>query len=948
MTDHTVDQDSFYFGRSFVVPGRRELTYDGAIVEIGDRAFDLLVVLIEARGAIVSKLRLMTLVWPGRIVEENTLESQMSILRRALGDDRRAIRTIACRGYQFVGDVQAAGHLPLSPQQSQIRCVNLPASLSALIGRDTALREITELAASHRLVTLVGAGGVGKTRLAIESARQLGDRFPDRVCLAELAATTTGEYLPMTIARAFGFPPGECTPLLDRITASIQDKQILLVLDNCEHLIEDVARITQTFLNALPHATVIATSREALRIAGEYVYRVASLEVPPADDSEGSESYGAVQLFRERIGAEIFGFRRVDHLLALEARICRRLDGIPLAIELAAACVSVFGLQGVADRLADRFQLLTHGMRTALPRQQTLRATLDWSYDLLSSAEQIVLTRLSIFADSFSLVSAEAVVSSADMVPETVSSCIVNLINKSLISPSSVGESMRYRMLETTRAYARDKLHAGGELAELSGRHARHYLTVFRQAESEAEFRADVDWNATYGPHLEDLRAAISWSLHDKEDDAQIAVALTIASVTLSMRLALIEECLATVNASLAWLDSATIYVSDGRMKLYAARGACLLYQTAGAETGMAFKAALELAEALGNVEYQMRGIWGCWSHSYLNGSYADALTFAYRFEKLAFSSQHASDELVANRLIGIAHLYLGQLDYARIYLERTLERQALADPIHRLRFLYDEKMLVNTSLSHTLLFQGFPDQSIRVAEQAFENARELDHLPSLCFALSEAVCTAALTTGSDALLANAVAELVHATRRHGVSTWKARGLMWEAFIQLRADCAEAFTRVIKPALDEIGTARFFVTLTPLLSAVSQVLGTQGSAAEGLALITPAIGRAKQSGDECSLVELMRAKGELLLLAQSQVASVEAEKLLTQALALAHQRGFLTWELRCATSLARLWHSHGKSQEGHDLLWGVYHRFSEGWSTADLVAARTLITTLSR
>jgi predicted ATPase len=234
----------------------------------------------------------------------------------------------------------------------------------------------------------------------------------------------------------------------------------------------------------------------------------------------------------------------------------------------------------------------------------------------------------------------------------------------------------------------------------------------------------------------------------------------------------------------------------------------------------------------------------------------------------------------------------------------------------------------------------------MRAAEHALENARELDHLPSICLALSEAVCVAALTTGSEVALENAVTELRDATRRHGVSTWKARGRMWHALLQMRAGDRHVYERVIQPALDEIGGARFFVALTPFLSAVSQSLGAHGRMGNAMALLDPAIERARESGDECSLVELMRAKGELLLALDAPDGASEAARLIADGLSLAHRRRFLAWELRCATSLAALWHRQGRSQEAKHMLQGVYDRFSEGWGTADLVAARNLIATI--
>lgn len=932
--------EDFCFGRCRVVPRRRELEHDGKVIEIGDRAFELLLTLVNARGSALSKDRLMALVWPGRIVEENTLESQISILRRALGDDRAAIRTVAGRGYQFVGELveKAAPSLALT-------LWSLPASVSRLIGRETPLREVTELATSYRLITLVGSGGVGKTRLAIEAARQLVQCFPDGVCLVELGSTTSAQFLPMTIARALGFPPGEGTPSLDRIAAEIRHRRLLLVLDNCEHLIEGTARMAETLLHTLPNATIIATSREALRIAGEYIYRVASLDVPPDENSADIQHYGAIQLLEERVGSKEFCYGDTDRMLALKARICRNLDGIPLAIELAAARVPVFGLQGVADRLDDRFELLTQGARTALPRQQTLRATLDWSYELLSASEQIVLDQLSIFADGFSIDSAQAVVGTADIPPDKVVACVISLINRSMISPGLTADQVRYRLLETTRAYAREKLQARGILHDLSMRHARYYLALFQRAQREAESRADIDWSSAYAPHLEDLRAAINWSFSNG-GHVEVAVDLTIATVAFSIQLSLLEESLARVNAALSLLDQHAIADDQRRMKLYAARGACLLYQTSGPETGATFNTALELAERVGDTEYQMRGLWGSVCYSYLNGLYAETLEFARRFGKLAAASSHSSDQFVACRLTGSAHLLLGELDEARTDLDRAVAGHVSLSRAQRIQFIYDEKTLANGVLSHTLWCLGLPDQAMRAAGQALASAHELDHPPSLSYALSEGVCPIALLNGAESELHDAVVELTQATRRHGVSTWKARGRIWQAFLDLQAGRLETYEEVIKPAISEIGGAGRYFFLTPLLSAVGITLGLQGRVTDGLAVIVPAIQRARLTGDECSLIELMRVQGELLLVESGPSSSSIAETLFSEALSVAHRRHFLAWELRCATSLAALWHRQGKSREARRLLRDVYDAFSEGWGTADLVAARDLITTI--
>ncbi|MGC1548294.1 MAG: winged helix-turn-helix domain-containing protein, partial [Rhodanobacter sp.] len=483
--------DDFSFGTTVVVPAKRELSHNGVKVEMGGRTFDLLLALIEARGSILSKDRIMQLVWDGRIVEENTLEVQISLLRRALGDDRAVVHTVTGRGYQFIGELAGSGLTAVgSPTAYKpaevIRGDRLPASISPLIGRERALLEVVELTLLHRLITLVGSGGVGKTRLAVEAAHQLASHFADGVYLAELASTSSEHYLPTTVAVALGFPAGDGTPSLDRLASSLHGRHLLLLFDNCEHLIDSAAQMAETLLRIAPHATILATSREPLRIAGEYVYRVPSLEVPLDDNDSDARAFGAVRLFEERAGKELHLSSEHASSVPLAVRICRQLDGIPLAIELAAACVPFVGLQGVADHLDDRFQLLTHGARTALPRQQTLRATLDWSYSLLPGVQRTVLERLSLFAGMFTMESAQIVVSDDEISLQSVFSALIELVNKSLVSTLHDAGKIRYRLLETTRAYAYDKLRASGTLHDRSICHARHFLDIFERSEKKA------------------------------------------------------------------------------------------------------------------------------------------------------------------------------------------------------------------------------------------------------------------------------------------------------------------------------------------------------------------------------------------------------------------------------------------------------------------------------
>ncbi|TDV33927.1 putative ATPase [Paraburkholderia caballeronis] len=954
METQALQSDGFSFGATVVVPRRRELLHHGIRIDLGDRAFDLLLVLVESRGSVLSKDRIIAQVWPNRIVEENTLEGQISILRRALGDDRSAIHTVTGRGYQFVGELTgtapAATGTPVAPTRTPTPAptpagIRLPAAISPLIGRAQALRDVGDAMQRHRLVTLVGSGGVGKTRLAIEAARQLAPQFADGVYLAELAATSSADYLPTTLAVALGFPPGDGTASLDRLAATLHTRHLLLLLDNCEHLIESAAQIAERLLQIAPRATIVATSREPLRIAGESVYRVPSLEVPVDEHAADAREFGAIRLFEERAGPDVFACSASSDALQLAVRICRQLDGIPLAIELAAACVPTIGLQGVAERLDDRFQLLTRGARTALPRQQTLRATLDWSYGLLPATQRTVLDRLSVFAGPFSMESAQAVASCDDLAPDAVVGALIELVNKSLVSTIAGPERLRYRLLETTRAYARERLAASGSLDEWSNRHARHFLRVFERAEQQAAQRIDIDWNACYAPHLADLRAAVKWGFSDR-GDPQLAVDLTIASIPLSMQLALLEECLARADRALEWLAAKGDPAGEREMKLYAARGMCLLCHTVGPQTSAAFSAALDIATGTGNAAYQLLGLWGRWMCVYLNGQYADALPLSRQFDAVAGASAWTCDRLAAYRLAGMSHLLHGGLDEAHVNLARAASSRIQLPRAQRIRFLYDERMLSHASLALVLWLIGRPGEAMLAARQSLDDARELDHPVSLCYALSEAVCTLAVLTGDEAMLADAVAAMTVETRRHGISTWKARAQMWRGFVELLAGSASAWSEQIYPAMIGIGSKRFYLSLTPFLCATAGLLARHGQVAQALDLIDPAVERATETGDVCSLPELLRTQAELLLTASGSAAGPAAEAMLDDALSRARRHRFVAWELRCATSLAALKQRQGQIQAARELIVPVYRRFAPDLNNRDLDAARALIASL--
>ncbi len=600
---------SIEFGRYTVEPHRRELLADGRPVKLGGRAFDLLMALIDASGAVVSKDVLLDRVWPGRIVEENRLQNQVSALRRAFGADHDLIRTVAGRGYQFTGDIRArsaarlVAEVPPGTPVPTDSPTNLPGRFSELIGRDTELRKILDLVAEHRLVTLTGIGGIGKTALGIEAARHLLPEFADGIWIAELGPLSDPDLVSVTVATALGLELAGGAMSPERVAKALSSKRLLLVLDNCEHVINAASSMAEALLRAGPQGRVIATSREPLRVPGESMYRVPPLPVPAENTQDLDEvlRHGAVRLLVTRARAADPHLLLDQNTAVAAAGICRRLDGIPLAIELAAARAATLGLEGVASRLDHQFKILTGGYRAALPRHQTLRATIDWSYELLSEPERIVLCRLAIFPGGFTLDAASDDVAGAEIAASDAIEYITSLVSKSLVGADISGGSKRFRLLETTRAYALEKLAERGEFELAARRHTEFCRQLFERAEAEWEVRPTAEWLADYGWQIADVRAALDWAFSNG-GDPEAGVALAVAAVPLWVQLSLMDECRGRVERALSSIRSGAGRDTRCEMQLCAALGVSLTYtKGSGPETGAAWEKALQIAGQFGN-----------------------------------------------------------------------------------------------------------------------------------------------------------------------------------------------------------------------------------------------------------------------------------------------------------------------------------------------------------
>jgi predicted ATPase/DNA-binding winged helix-turn-helix (wHTH) protein len=527
---------AYHFGPWQLLPAQRALLLQGQAVKLGGRAFDLLLVLVQRRERTVSKNELMDLVWPGLVVEENNLQVQVVALRKLLGHP--AVATIPGRGYRFTLPVQSgaeegAATAPAPPAASAPEASgarsNLPHNLPDIIGRGSELATLRQLVDEHTLVTVAGAGGIGKTRLAQAVANASRQQYSAGVWWVELAALNSSTGVAAAVAQALQVRHGDNRDATQAALAALGNEPALLVLDNAEHLLDGAAAFVQAVLSQAPRVRILVTSQEVLRLPAEHVLRLSTLALPGDDSLAAASDSGAVALFVARARAVDARFElRADNHGAI-AEICRRLDGVPLAIELAAARLPLLGLQGLRERLDERFRVLTAGSRAVMRRHQTLRATLQWSHALLDAAEQTVFRRLGVFTGGFTLAAAQTVCENAGDSSRPIDrwdvlEALGGLVDKSLVLADEQ-DPPRYRLLETTRLFALEQLAAAGETAAALREHAGAMLHGQRSLEQTDRRRPPTPTElANWLAELPNLRCALAWL--EQQDDADPAIEL--------------------------------------------------------------------------------------------------------------------------------------------------------------------------------------------------------------------------------------------------------------------------------------------------------------------------------------------------------------------------------------------------------------------------------------
>jgi len=923
---------SLSFGPFRLDPTRRKLLREGKQLRLGTRALDLLIALVDSGKDLISKEDLLKRVWPDTFIEEANLRVHVAALRKLLGDEAAGgqyINTVAGRGYCFVAPVtrtEEATDEPTRALSLPEPAHHLPVSLTRVIGRADSVSAISSQLTRRRFVTIIGPGGIGKTTVALAVAAHVADSYEHKACFVELASLTDERLIPGALASVLGLSTLGDQPVA-ALVAHLRSKSMLMVLDNCEHALDAVATLAESLLKGAPGIHLLATSRQPLRGEGEFQYHLAALAVPPgADGWSIAEALGfsAVELFAERAAASLDSFELNSGNVATVIDICRSLDGIPLAIELAAARVDLFGVEGLASRLNDCFSLLTKGRRTALPRHQTLRATLDWSFELLSEAEKIVLRRLAMLVGEFTMEAAAALGSASEQPAADAVDTISGLIEKSLVATDLSANIVQYRLLGTTRAYALEKLKLSGEEQSIAHCHAVYFRNLARQAEADWETVPAAQWLAVYSRAIDDMRSAIDWAF---SADGQLSLGLdiTISTAPLWFQLSLMDEYRERLQRALARLNESPGVDLARKARLHIALGHAVWYALNDTDLMEgAFTRALAISEEIDDRSAQLQALWGMWAVRRSRGQYRDALTVAKQYEAVAIDFGDAKFVSLANRILSVNNHCLGHQDLARSLVESVQSRAPQHVRSVNNDFQLDLNVAMTTLLSRIQWLQGFPDQAAVGAREAVEAALKTRHVLSLGYALCMAGCPVALWTG-DLPEAKRCTDLLreHAAKNGLYSTW---GECFEHVLRLRQGAGK----------DHLMAA--YIEARVDVSTLSE-FAAPGAECPGTGLLTDA-----QPTDALwSHAEVLRLEAELVLNTGATNAEKAVETKLLQSLDLAHAQSVLSFELRSAASLARLWQRTGRTAKARSLLNQTYSRFTEGFATSDLLSARRLI-----
>ncbi|MGC1303978.1 MAG: winged helix-turn-helix domain-containing protein [Caulobacteraceae bacterium] len=911
----------------------QRLVFDGDHqLRLGTRGLDILIALVEAQGRLVTKEELIQRAWPTTFVGESALRTHISALRKALGDGQNGtiyIQNASGRGYRFVAPVNVVEGGAAPPVGAPNN--TLPSSLSRVVGREQDIEALAGLLRSDQLVSIVGPGGIGKTTVAIVVAERVAHRYPEGVFFIDLAAVADSvqAFNAMASALSLSLPTDDPLPTL---VDFLQDRRILLLLDNCEHVIEAIARLCDVLVSRRAQIVVLATSLEPLRTKGERVYRLASMSTPPRSaelSAQEAMRYPAFELFVQRLASGDAALPVDQNDISTISELCERVDGVPLAIELLAARAAQVGVQGLALMLDDR-ALLGTAMRRATPkRHRSLTDLVAWSAGLLGPEQRLILGRISVFRSAFTLDGAIAVARSSRIGADAVQDALIELAAKSLLVVDITDDETRYRLLQVTRIYAWTELLAEEDVQPVRRAHADYQIEVMRTADLDWTTERRAAWLAQYVRHLDEVRSALDWAF-GSGGDVRRGMALTVAAVSLGCQLPYLEEFM-------SWVRRARDHVAESggdprvEMQLNLALGQ-IEAQLSGAtaEIAGAFARALELAQQTGLLEDQTGALMGAFLYAFMFGDAVAANNAAMQLSMVAQSSGDSGVLAIADRMQAQARHFMGDLKPARIFAERVLSHPA---PVFRAGFntpfSVDRRVSMRILLARTEWLEGRPDLAVEIVEEALSAS-----LDTISFGVAQvfgfAAIPIALWRGELDCAEAFAGRLVAAARRYKTDYWGSWAPLFEGVVAMRRAPGEGARMAILRSLHPRGALQTdtLCTLVPEFAGMAAVARVEGGGAGWCA------------------AEILRVAGEQLLKRGTE-SLPEAERLLQRALTLARRQGARAWELRTATSLARLWERSDRRREGEVLLAPVYEAFSEGLATVDLVEASAVLERVS-
>jgi predicted ATPase/DNA-binding winged helix-turn-helix (wHTH) protein len=937
-TAHPALEGVVEFGPFRLRPAERVLERDGVPLKIGSRALDVLTTLIERAPQVVSKRDLMAHAWGTLVVDEGSLRFHIAALRKILGSSKsgsRYIMNVAGRGYCFAAPVtsKTAKLTHSEGVASSPPAVRLPKRPTRVLGRDGVIRDLTRQLRERRFVSIVGPGGIGKTTVALVVAHEVLSEFAGAVHFLDLAAIKDPQLVASALASQLGVSVVSHNPI-PMILALLSERSVLILLDSCEHVIEPVAKLAEELFRGAPQVHLLATSREALRTEGEWVHHLSPLECPPRDaislTATQALSFPAVRLFVEQVEASGYPLQLSDTEAPIVADLCRRLDGIALALELAARSVGVYGIKGTASLLDHHFNLLG-GRRTATPRHRTLTATLDWSHGLLSETERLVLRRLAIFVGAFSLEAAIAVV---DLDAAQVTGTLARLVEKSLVS-LDVSAVARYRLLDTTRAYVLEKLATSGEQKTIARRHAEYVSAALERFEAKAWEPLRAEGIDFFVSQLGNVRTALDWSF-GADGDRDIGARLAAAAVPFFFQRSLLPECVAWSERALTRL--APISATPIALQLQTCFGMALTYFANSRAAEAALVQALQLAQSLEDAVSQLLLLTAIYRYKLRRGEWRELRDLASRCEAVAGQIRDPLANVVMRSIFAVTCHHLGE------HVEAV--RHARIACRYYTAHSYSSQLNANAAWTfnvqaRSLWMLGYPDQAVEASREAIKEAEDLNHPATTVFLLVEAVLVF-LYTGNWQTAEELIRRIIADSTRYALTQCHSLAIGWQGVLAVRLGEPLRGTELLQTAVARLRADGYEGYCRAHSGELAEGFLKAGETALAHTTICEAVEGEEACGPSCHMPELLRVKGEVLL-SMAQSDRGEAEQCLLDSLRLARNHRALSFELRTGMSLARLWTASGRSAHALELLTSIYSRFSEGFQTSDVVSAARLL-----